>query len=416
MPQNNHILLKHSVILNIASLLVYFYIYFRFIDGHIDELLFFTPDSRSYLEVSNWLLGNTDTQLSASRPILYPLFLIFSSALIQQNGIWLFQSVLWILTINLTFRSIVSVIKNYWFAYFGAAVLISNLTFFMLVFNALTEILCVFLIALLVHYFNKHIDKRKGLRFIHTCILLLALLTILKPVFIYPFLFTIILILPVFYFKKYRSEPSKIVLLCLVLSPVIIQMSIVKMKHDSFCVSNIAASTFDSYLLAQGLGEIKRVSRYEAVSQVNKLTRQEKLTVLLNNKSVFIAAYFFNLKENIKAHPVHLAYPNEVMPNQLIAYMIRINQLYFYGHILMFFVVLGFIIYLILKKLSKNLIIVCTGYLLAVYLIFSSGISFWQGDRLVLPSMAIWVVVYTCIIAHIVNIIKLAFRSVKLTI
>jgi asparagine N-glycosylation enzyme membrane subunit Stt3 len=70
------------------------------------------------------------------------------------------------------------------------------------------------------------------------------------------------------------------------------------------------------------------------------------------------------------------------------------NLFYFYLHCI-FLVLLVISIYISHKEKEKrNVIIYSISGTLIYYILISSGISFWQGDRLVLPSLPIFIFLY----------------------
>src|SRR5690606_2081108 len=101
-----------------------------------------------------------------------------------------------------------------------------------------------------------------------------------------------------------------------------------------------------------------------------------------------------NIKDNITADPPFLMPTGETGNLYLYTLMLKFNRLYYHVHLIFIPIYLIAVVLFINQKDYIPLIITSAFYFLGAYYIIVTGISFWQGDRLVLPSISIWSSVY----------------------
>ena len=73
----------------------------------------------------------------------------------------------------------------------------------------------------------------------------------MKPLFIWLVIIVLFIILPVFYLKKYIVTPKNLFILLLVLTPLLFQITLMKVKYDTYSISKIGSKTFRNYFLSQ---------------------------------------------------------------------------------------------------------------------------------------------------------------------
>lgn len=392
---------KHYYILNFITIGFYFLIFFSLKIGINHDVMFHTLDSQTYLEVANWLGKGVETQSTSIRPIFYPLLLLLLSNIYI---IWFFQFIVWVLTSNLTFWSVYKLTKRNDLAYLSTLIIISNLTLIALTLHALTEVLVTFLLSLLIYFIVKNIERAKDLSFIHICILILIILTITKPVFLIPLLITLFLILPVFYLKKYIKTPIKLFVLLIILLPLIFQISLMKKKHNTFNVSNVGILTFKEYFLTKGIGLIENIDREQSLKKANSLTTKEQTDYILNHKKTYFCVFLSNVIGNVIAPSSFMQYPLEYKHDLFRVIMILTNFIYFFIHLIFIFPILYLFNKFIKNKNYNELILLSIMTFLSWYIILISGIAFWQGDRLVLPSIVIWSCLYAFTASNILKL------------
>ena len=232
----------------------------------------------------------------------------------------------------------------------------------------------------------------------------MAVLAITKPVFSIPL--TLLVLLPFFYAKKYLKNPVNFIYLLLVLMPVIIQMTIIKSEYGKFKISNVSSMAFNEYIYPQGLQYINKVSRKEALNISFSSSDNEKFKIVSNHPYVFYNLFSNNLEDNIKASAPFLNARNGFARSTFYEYMVVVNKLYYYVHFLFIPIIVFVLLFSWRRKKYQDLVLVGGLYMLAFYFVIVTGISYWQGDRLVLPSIAIWSFLYPYTGFILLNILK----------
>ena len=332
-----------EIIISLVGLAIYMIVFFNLEIGVNESIMFSTPDSITYLDVTNWIAGGDVNYGLSIRPILYPLILLFTTKIAGVYGIWVLQLLMWITTLNLIFISVRKATNSIAFASISSILFVSNFSLIALTLHGLTEVTTTFLLACLTLFLITFLDRRRELYFIHGTVMFLVLLTILKPVFFLPLLFTLIILLPIFFIKKYIKQPKKVIVLFLLLIPLFIQMGIMKINYGEFTVSKISSITLTDYIFTQGVMRVEGKSRNEALEKARSLKRSEKIDFVLTNKKSYFDVYSENLKENITAKPTFLSYPKGFENLGMKSYMELLNHVYYYIHIVFLFI-LGILI------------------------------------------------------------------------
>lgn len=370
------------------------------------ELLFSTPDSITYLDVANWISHGTPTESTSVRPILYPLFLSIFLKLTGNMGIIIIQSALWLLTVNLVFSSIKRLTKNILFACIGCGIIAINLSLLSLTAHALTEVTTVFLLSLLVYLITLKRESFREPGFILTILLMLVLLTLVKPIFFLPIILVVFVLIPLFHFKRLLLQRRLLFTLLLILTPLLCQMTWVASKHGHFSVSTIGSLTFSRYIVAQGIIQIEGLEYQNAVDKAEKFSTQEKLNYLKQNALTYSKIFFKNIKGNIQGAPTFLSYPIENSNPKPTAFMKKYNNTTLYLHFIFLIIALFTIIQLWRTSRYPLMIMIVILFVLNSYLIVMTGISYWQGDRLTLPAIALWSVLYPVLSFYVIQKLK----------
>ena len=385
-------------ILNGIAVFVYLIIFLNLNITVCNEIVFSTPDALTYLDVANWLDVGLDSESISTRPILYPIILLISTKLGGAYGIWIIQVIFWLLTINFTFLAIKRYTKSYIYAFIGAFIIMVNLSLIALTLHALTEVTVVFLLSAMLFFIVKKIEQFKKPHFIHTCLFFLVLLSIVKPVFSIPMFGVLFFVLPIFYLRKHLKYPRHFLRLFLILLPLLVQLTIIKTKYDQTKISLIASMAFTKYFVPQGIQIIESVDREDAVKKALSFSRKKQLNYIYEHLSAYSELFISNIIGNIKGEPSFLLYPKGLENYQFADFMKTFNKITVYLHYLFSILILPLLLILLKKKKYHPLILLSSLYTLGVYYIVSTGISFWQGYRLVLPAIAIWACLYPLIL------------------
>jgi hypothetical protein len=180
----------------------------------------------------------------------------------------------------------------------------------------------------------------------------------------------------------------------LALAPMFIQLTVFKQKFNSYQISRIDSYTFRNYLLAQTVAKTEGISLDDSRKTVKEWTDLQARSFVMEHSQSMAGNYFDNLWQNMSARANFFFYPEGMESPGLGNTMNVINKIVSLFHLLFFFPV----IVLILKLRNTEpgtVILLLSGYLSFLYILLTSGISFWEGDRLVITTWAIWPVLYT---------------------
>lgn len=401
--------------LNIIIVLVYWYVSSNIGVELKFSTMFATNDAITYRDVSRWITEGIATENTSIRPILYPLILAFGSKLCGVSGIWFLQFLLWCFSINLTFSGIYRVTSSYFWASIGALIIVCNFSLIALTYHALTEVTTVFLLSLAIYLCFKNRAKFRSAAFFNSLLLILVLLTLVKPVFYIPLLLTLFLILPFFYFKSIFYFKRRVAELFLILLPLIFQLFLVKVKHDKFTVSTIGEKTLNEYLIAQTIQSTSKIDRDSSLQILHKMKSHEKSEFLKKNLPAVVNQFKSNLIGNIQSAPVYLISFVNAPNSKWIKYMVNMNIRYYNWHLIFGFIFVPFLVLMYFKKKFSELFICLFFGLLLCYYLLATGISFWQGDRLTIGALGLFPFLYVYISYEFFNslttLLKLKFSS-----
>lgn len=391
---------RSLLIFNLISLGIYFFV-FIFVLNHfsLNELIFSSSDSKEYHDFGNWLISDSG-YCSFVRPFLYPLISQSFYYLGGAVGLWLMQFIFYVVSINLIFISLSKITKNNFLLFFGSLLLSTNLTFIEITMHGLTEVTTILLLSILVYY-STYIILKKDFEFKNFIIILLlfSLLTVVKPVF--SFFIWIGLVILLFKFFKNLKAFISILLILISLSPLIIQFSIMKINHNEYFISKIGEITLRDYYYRKLYADQNNIS-YNAstgasdadIRNISKVTDKASTNDILNyvikHPTRSAKTYFEILYSNINTHSEII---NGLHVESFTKWTENVNTTFFFIHFLFLIVVLFFAKSAI-KFYGKRAWIFLFLYMISCFIILISGISFWQGDRLVLPSMPVWIFVY----------------------
>jgi len=382
------------LVLNCLAIFIYFWIA-NLIGLEINfKLLFSTNDAITYREVAHWISENTPTESTSIRPVLYPLFLAFTSKLGGVYGIWFMQFVMWLLSINFTFSSIHKLTKSIIWSSLGALLIISNLSLIALTHHALTEVTTVFLLSLTIYFCIKNYLQFRTFPFFRDLLIFFVLLTLVKPVFYIPLLGIIFVVLPLFYFKALLQKRKNILIVILVLLPILFQLTLVKIKHNDFTVSTISGKTVDNYIIAQSLAEKYTIERDSTLLMVSKMTAEEKASFIKQNFALVARRFKNNITENIISAPIYLMSFVKKPNQKLIDFMLDLNETYYKLHRFFLLLFVPFLLILYRKKENNLFYIALFFGLMLCYYLLTTGISYWQGDRLTIAAIGIFSFLY----------------------
>lgn len=386
---------KPEFLLLNGILLIYFIVISNQLPyGVSDDLILFAPDSQTYYHTGSEFYRWNETGDSIIRPFLYSTIL---KLFYDWGGAWLvvsFHVLCWIASANLIFYGIKFVTNHVFTRFVAVGVYMANISLITYTYFGLTELFTVFLLSLACFFILQTVKKGLNQSTWFQILFIFVLLTVVKPLFQYPLL--VILIVGLIRFRKTVFSSRKSRLTCVsILLPLLLQMGMMYQKYGIFRVSTIDSHTFDTYFVAQGIREIQGVKDIDVSKQMAlSLSKEEKKAFVLSNKHKFVELFFKNITANILAIDSSFIVPKGYHANYWFDYMNNYNlKLFLYSRgILVIFLVLT-VVDILRWKWMKNWQPIALGLVL-YYIVFGSGISFSQGDRLVVFSIPVWICLY----------------------
>lgn len=388
------------LLLNGIAVIIYYLVYLTFPLGVSEEVMFSSVDAGTYRDVGSWLLGGESTQFSEIRPFGYPLFLKLSYALGGTTLVWILQFLMWLITINLVFLTSTALTGKKYIPWVSAVLVLMNFSLMALTLHAITEVMSAMLLAGFIYFIARFHQQRRKLFFIHSILFGLSLMVIVKPVFSIPLYITLFVILPLAYWRAYLREPIKLLLIPCMLLPFLIQVGIMKMNHNTFKVSLISENTFAAYFLAQGIERIEQ-SNWEAAQQkATSLNKEEQKGYLLGHAGYYVSYFVQNVQDNIKGAPIFLTYPENYEKQGAGPYMELLNKTVLLVHYIMFGLMATLMVVFVRKRKWNQCFILFVLSGITAYYLLTTGVSFWQGDRLVISVLPVWAVLYPWLMAE----------------
>lgn len=400
MKIKNYLLYKNdSFLVALFLILIYFLITLSF--GYLQNLetiIYKSPDTTTYKAVGDWIWGEGDTIYTISRPFLYPFILKLALILGGIYGVWIMQFLFWLIAGILIYKSISLITSSKILKTSAVIIYSTNFTLMLITLHALTESLSVFLISILVYFFVKQLYTKDNKYLWGIIILVTSLLTIIKPTFQY-ILVLILLYRFIIIIKNPKNSYNLIkrfVLVIILISPVIIQLSIMVHKHDEFTISKIGINTFQKYFLTRVYSEINDISLSQSREILITYDKKQMFEFLINNLSTSLYVFSKDILENLLRGSSYTDIPNKNI--FLTLFMKIINKIYFLLHLI---ILLPF--YKVLKNGFKNnnwenVKLIFYLSLPFLFLIITSGITWGQGDRILSPTLPIWLVLYTFVL------------------
>lgn len=376
--------------LNGIALGVCFFVGVRYNYLHPDNmgrLMYSSPDTKQYREIADWLNGKTANVPSSTRlrPLLYPL-LLASVRRMTDNAyaFWVVQFALWLSAINLASLTVYQFTKRNFLLIIAFCLMALNVSASVITFFALTETLTFFLWAGWLFLFaqTNWRDPHTSQLFLLT--FLLSLLTITKPIFqIHLAIFL------VYIFYKHIRNFKQLAGVTIAIIPVALQIIINLNLHSMPSVSDISTATVKWYLAPQVYASRNAISLDDARQAIANYDSAQTLTYLIQNGTSSSAFFLQNLIENVTGASDYISYyPKPYLFTR------ATNIVYLIVHIAF----LPAITYLFLTKTNPLILAIKLIYIFSTLILLTSGISFNEGDRLVMTALPLWVVVYTLVL------------------
>lgn len=393
LPKANE--LRQVLWVGLASVIAYGTYWAAFAYGISDQVLFSGVDAREYRAVGEWILHGTGTDRTLTRPYLYPLLVGLSYGVGGAFGTWALQAFAWLIAVQAVFLAAWRATGTVRIAWFASAVVVANISLFALTFHALTEPVTTAVLAVLVLFVVSYREEWRSVRYFIAVVFLLVVLALLRPVFMPLLIAWLVVVGPVFHWRNFMKRPAPVLLLLLALSPLLPQLIIMQQRHAHIGISRIGESTFRNYLFARGYGALHELELEEAQVAVREMSGREMRAVVLASPSTFAGLFATHLEDNLYYAG---GYTLELAPGHLHPagtwIMDRMNKSYSILHGVMLLPCIVLLFRLYRRGDHSSLWPMLILLLVTLLILLSSGISFWQGDRLTLPSIVVWPLLY----------------------
>ena len=216
--------------------------------------------------------------------------------------------------------------------------------------------------------------------------------------FLFSYYFFLLVLFPFIKFKTYYRAPTKLIWVGIVLLPVFLQMGILKWNYDEFGISMRSSDTVDFYLMAQCMEQDKGIDLTASRAIITEMSAEERGEYKANHLGLMGANLVMNIQGNIEGDSYMLLHRPEIENAGLRRFMVNMNKVFYRIHQLFIVVLFLFSLLLIWKRSWKDLLLIWVLILPPLFYIVASGVSFSQGDRLVLPALVLWFAAYFLIV------------------
>ena len=390
------------VLLNVF--LVAGYVLFMRLTGYgrpLASVMFMSPDSQMYRDVADWIVGiNPKGWVPLIHwPFFYPVLLSFARFVAGLHGIWLMQGLMWLASANCVAMCVWRLTRSAVLSALGTIVFASNITVLLLTAHGLSEVTSVFLLSLyaLVVVTNSH--RLLSPRIAGTIVVLCAALGVVRAVFL-PFallVYAVIVACLILRRENLKASIRTLAWVTLALFPIFIQISQVKAHYGFWAISTSGKTTLYNYYFSKLYGKVNQLSVLEARPQVRRFSTQDIVRYCLQHRAMAVETYWENLQENMQSGSSFVSVGKE--RPALGRFSISANLFYWRLHGLMLLIFLIFVGKWLFAKDWGTLIPALALALPVCVVFFSSPLSFWQGDRLVVTALPLWAILYAALVA-----------------
>lgn len=366
-------------------------------------------DSRSYRDVGEWLFGRSEITSIDHRPWLYPLLLGLTRTLFgngAESVMWVLQLLMWLASGALIYLALQNTTRSTVLAMLGAGFFFSHPSPLLLTFHGMTETLNIFVVSAFAWVLTITRKNR-----IHFAVLLIALATVTKPIYL---LFLILLVIYVLVQSRSGTMvarvPSAVTaarpasktyslvgkgpalrqlgLMFLLLLPIWIQLVLTLIAVGKPTLSTIGSSTFKNYLVADVYLRTEGTEWRPTMELIKDWDTRQQLAYLWDNQRMTLLTVRSHL---IDSNLLTGSFYALGEGNRLKEFSITLNTAAAYLHLLM----LPFVLYYLLsRKYAQNKEAIALLYLCFVLQFLTSGISTGQEDRLLITALPLWVTAY----------------------
>lgn len=380
--------------------------------AHHDTLLYSTTDAGEYRDYSTWI-GGTGGYCNPNRTYFYPLLLLISHSIGGMTGIWIMQFLSWLLACNLCFLAVLHMGSGRIAATVAFLLVATNISSVCITMQALTETTVLLLLALLTYLFSSHLQRFKTTAFGFKIILLLSVLFAVKPFYQLPMLAAIVLFL-IYHFRALLKRPVLFLLLLLCCSPALVQYTVSKITYDTFNSDKIADINLRYYFLNKTNYLVEHpgqdLDRFNYLGDSTYSARKKQLdtyskTAIWSYIGAHLPQAWVVFRDDLRLN-ITSGYPyiDAVAHDKLYQWSWRTNKFFYNLHHLAFFALLLFFLLAIRRKKTPLDFWLFTLATISFLVLLVTGITFWAGDRLIIPAIGIWSVLYVVFTTHLLKL------------
>jgi len=351
-------------------------------------------DAPQYTAVGDWLFGGVYTSYVSTRTYLFPLFLILVKKLFGLQSFFIVQSLLWLGSVNFIYASIHRILKQPMLAAGFSLIFILNLSILSMTYEVLTETVTIFFCSLLIWIITginsfRDVQIKSGV-----ILLIVSVLTLMKPIF--EPLFVLFLLATVFlFFRKPEIRTRKNISWCVAAILLIGVQLFISVKYTgTFSISGVGNLTVRGYLIAQTYCHSHFDQIMEARRVVWQMSLGELMQFCIANFPELMRNYIHHLHFNISSYPSEASAINS--PRFELEFMVWWNKFHWLAQL-----ALPVLLIFSAKKIFRDESLRWKSILLALFMyeiVLVIGVSYGQGDRLVLPAIPFAFALYAIIL------------------
>lgn len=387
------------IVINAGAVLLYSLVSLKLHLKPDAAIMFATPDSQEYMEVGRSILDGTPGELLLRRPYLYPVLIASLRSLIGVWGIWSVQALMWLASMNLVALAVLRTTRSWTWTIAAAVLMATDLSMIALTYHGLTEVMSIFLVSIIALWLSTHRGKYRELPFFNGLVILLAVLTIIRPVFVWPASAFLVLGVLVHH-RRLISPPRNVLPVLIVIGLWVPQLWFSYARTGSPSISNIGPVTYHDYLFTQVVMEVEQLPQDSAKARISRMSDEQASGYGAEHRSTMLHILQQNVEQHIAADPMFLIYPPGTGNRTLYAWMYAVNRDRGTIH---WWMLCALMIALILRRWIPSLhtaeVAACSA--LIWYLFITSGISHWQGDRLVITAVPLFTVAYVVLLSDL---------------
>jgi hypothetical protein len=374
-------------------------------------------DAVTYDEVAAWLTGGPATEALSIRPLLYPALFVLAKAIGGYPAIWMMQIILWIASINLLFFAAAALIPHRGWALFITSFMGLSFSYIAATFYMLTETLAVFLVSLACYYIVRYRRVLADPSVLTGAVAILTLLCLVKP----QMLVTLVAVVFYFIWRSLREPMIKwgrVAMVALLLSPLLLQAWVVHQNSGSWSLSIIGRTTFRDYLYSQMLSELNEIPFDDARTLARSQSGPERNAIMTAHPGALLSEYFNNVSENLRSRSFGVDDIHGTRHQPLHSLISDLTDQLGYFLRPIHFILFGPMLWILTRswwRRDHDAEWTFTLFLMLFIGVMTTGISTWQMDRLVMPFMPLWILLYAFTIKEVVQAIRAIRTNARVT-